>query len=346
MTTRDQGEVMIEVDQLTRLYGPAPALQDVSFRAHRGEIVGFLGPNGAGKTTTMRILTGYLPPTSGRASIAGHDVVEDSMAARRNVGYLPESTPLYPEMTVWSYLEFMARLRGVADRDNAIERAMERVDLNDRAHQQIGRLSKGLRQRVGIAQAVLHDPPVIILDEPTIGLDPRQIREVRALIQELRGDHTVILSTHILPEAQQVCDRVLIIHRGQIVAEDAPGKLTSQLPGGQRVRLSLGQGANGVASVIDGVAGVKGVRDEGGGAYTIELETGADPRAEIARAVVQNDWHILELTPQGMSLEDVFLELTREDLERDPAAAFDDADEFEDADGNEDEYEEEGELDE
>jgi ABC-2 type transport system ATP-binding protein len=314
MTNRDHGEVMIEVDHLTRHYGPAPALQEISFRAYRGEIVGFLGPNGAGKTTTMRILTGYLPPTSGRAFVAGHDVVTDSMAARRSVGYLPETTPLYPEMTVWNYLDFMARLHGVRDRDTAIERAMSRVDLNDRADQQIGRLSKGLRQRVGIAQAVLHDPPVIILDEPTIGLDPRQIREVRSLIEELRGDHTVILSTHILPEAQQVCDRVLIINRGRLVAEDTPDHLTSRLSGGQRVRLSTAPeiAAAGVRAALGAVTGVAEVSDVGPGIYHVDLEAGLDARPELARAVVAQNWPLLELVPVGMSLEDIFLELTRD----------------------------------
>ena len=215
-----RGEPMIEVERLTRYYGPVPAINDVSFTAHKGEIVGFLGPNGAGKTTTMRMLTGYLPPSSGTARIAGHDIVTDSMAARKLIGYLPESTPLYPEMTVSDYLHFMARLRGVKDRGAAVERVMSQVSIDHRADDLIGHLSKGFRQRVGIAQALVHDPKLIILDEPTIGLDPRQIREVRELIAELRGDHTVLLSTHILPEAQQLCDRILIIKRGQIVAED------------------------------------------------------------------------------------------------------------------------------
>ena len=173
---------MIQAEHLARYYGPSPALRDITFDAYRGEIVGFLGPNGAGKTTTMRILTGYLPPTSGRASIAGFDIIEQSMEVRRHIGYLPETTPLYTDMTVWSYLDFMARLRGVANRNDAVERAMSRVNLDDRADQVIGQLSKGLRQRVGIAQAVLHDPPVVILDQPTIGLDPRQIQDGRSLL--------------------------------------------------------------------------------------------------------------------------------------------------------------------
>ncbi len=310
-------EVMIEVDGLTRYYGPVPAIHEVSFRAYRGEILGFLGPNGAGKTTTMRMLTGYLPPSGGTARIAGHDVVEDSMAARRKIGYLPESTPLYPEMTIAGYLHFMARLRGVENRDAAVERVMQRVSIDHRADDLIGHLSKGYRQRVGIAQALVHDPSVIILDEPTIGLDPRQIREVRSLIEELGGDHTVLLSTHILPEAQQICDRVLIIKRGQIVAEDTPGELTSRLAGGELLRLALGAevSAEDAVSALGAVAGVERVEPEAEGGYTLTVAAGSDPRAEIARQVVERGWPLLELRQAGMTLEDVFLELTRSDDE-------------------------------
>ena len=309
---RQNGEPMIEVDHLSRYYGPSPALEDISFTAYRGEILGFLGPNGAGKTTTMRILTGYMPPSDGTARVAGHDVVEASMAARKHIGYLPESTPLYPEMSVYRYLDFMARLRSVVDRPKAIERVMDRVSVSDRADQLIGQLSKGLKQRVGIAQALLHDPDVIILDEPTIGLDPRQIREVRQMISELRGDHTVILSTHILPEAQQVCDRVMIINKGRIVAEDTPDRLTSRLSGGERVRVAVADGApeGQVKAALAGIAGVSEVDPTGGGAFVVTAATGTGVRPALARAVVEGGWSLSELTPIGMSLEEVFMELT------------------------------------
>ncbi|MEO8082849.1 MAG: ABC transporter ATP-binding protein [Ardenticatenales bacterium] len=307
-------EVMIQAEHLARYYGPSPALRDITFTAYRGEIVGFLGPNGAGKTTTMRILTGYLPPTSGKASIAGYDIIEQSMDARRHVGYLPETTPLYTDMTVWSYLDFMARLRGVADRDEAVERAMSRVSLQDRADQLIGQLSKGLRQRVGIAQAVLHDPPVVILDEPTIGLDPRQIQDVRGLIQELKGNHTVIISTHILSEAEQLCDRVLVINRGEIVAAASPAELRTQLAGADAVRVVVPSSvrARDVEQALKAVDGVAEVANEGEGRYVVKATAGASPRPAIAQAVVGNGWPLMELTPLGMSLERIFLELTAE----------------------------------
>ena len=305
-------EVMIDVDHLTRYYGEMPALKDVTFRAYRGEIVGFLGPNGAGKTTTMRILTGYMPPTSGQAFVAGHDVVEDSMAARREIGYLPENTPLYSEMTIRGYLDFMARLRGVRHPDEAVERAMSRVSIDHRADDLIGQLSKGYRQRVGIAQAIVHDPKVIILDEPTIGLDPRQVREVRALIRELGGDHTVMISTHILTEAQQICDRVLIINRGELVAEDTPENLTAKLSGGQQVRLVVGDAAKAgaVTSALKAVRGVDEVEDAGGGVYLVQSNQEAGVRPALAKAVVENGWPLMELTPVALTLEDIYLQLT------------------------------------
>jgi len=318
-----RGEVMIEADHLTRYYGPAPALTDITFKAHKGEVVGFLGPNGAGKTTTMRILTGYMPPTSGSARIAGHDIIEESMAARRNVGYLPETTPLYLDMTVAGYLDFMGRLRGMPNRAAAVERAMERVSIGNRADDLIGHLSKGMRQRVGIAQAVLHEPPVIILDEPTIGLDPRQVLEVRELIRELGGDHTLIISTHILSEAQQLCDRVLIINEGRIVAEDAPGRLTEQLNAGQQIRIAVGGGADAgaVGQALGAVAGIVAVEPRSEGVYLVSAEPGADVRASAARAVFERGWPLLELAPLSLSLEDIFLKLTAEDSAANAEAA-------------------------
>jgi len=331
------GDVMIQAEHLARFYGASPALRDITFSAYRGEIVGFLGPNGAGKTTTMRILTGYLPPTSGRASIAGHDIIEDSMAARRNVGYLPETTPLYADMTVWNYLDFMARLRGVDDRDRAIERAIDRVNLADRADQLIGQLSKGLRQRVGIAQAVLHDPPVVILDEPTIGLDPRQIQDVRDLIRELKGNHTVIISTHILSEAEQLCDRVLVINRGEIIAAASPEELQSQLAGAQAVRVAVPANvpAGAVQKALGAIPGVASVANEGDGRYLVKATADANPRPAIAKAVIAADWPLLELTPVGMSLERIFLELTA-DADIADARAASNGDGADDADSGHD----------
>lgn len=323
-------DAMIEVDGLTRFYGPVPAIDQVSFRAYRGEILGFLGPNGAGKSTTMRILTGFLPPSAGSARVAGHDIVEQSMAARRRIGYLPENTPLYPDMTVAGFLGFMARVRGVENRDEAVERAMARVSIDHRADDYIGQLSKGLRQRVGIAQAIVHDPDVIILDEPTIGLDPRQIIGVRGLIRELRGAHTVVLSTHILAEAQEICDRVLIIDRGRIVAEDRPEELQARLSGGDRVRVRLPGhiDARVVAEGLSAVAGVAGVEAMGEGLYMVTTLPGQNPCPDLAETVVGHGWSLLELSPAGMTLEEVFLRLTSESA---TAADWEDEDEEPDA---------------
>jgi ABC-2 type transport system ATP-binding protein len=312
-------EIMIDVDGLTRYYGPVPALYDVSFQAHRGEIVGFLGPNGAGKTTAMRILTGYMPPSAGTARICGHDVVEDSLNARKAIGYLPENTPLYTDMTVSGYLDYMAKLRGVTDRRESVERVMRRVSIDNRADDLIGQLSKGLRQRVGIAQALVHDPEVIILDEPTIGLDPRQIREVRGLIRELGGDHTIILSTHILSEAEQICDRVLIISRGEIVAADALERLASQSRhGGEQVRLAVeapvADGA--VAEVLRRVAGVAEVQALGEGVFSVATSGDRSVRSAVAAAVTGSGWGILELTPIELTLEDIFLQVTASHIGR------------------------------
>jgi ABC-2 type transport system ATP-binding protein len=310
-------EVMIEVDHLSRYFGTMPALKDVSFRAYRGEIVGFLGPNGAGKTTTMRVITGYMPPSSGSARVAGHDVVEESMAARRVVGYLPENTPLYMDMTVYGFLDFMAKLRGVTNRRAAIERVMSRVGIDDRADDLISQLSKGLRQRVGIAQALVHDPEVIILDEPTIGLDPHQIREVRGLIRELGGDHTIILSTHILPEAEQICDRVLIINDGEIVAEDALERLAEQTRiGGERLLIAADSGGadEAVADALAGVGGVAEVESQGAGRFMVSCDPGTSRRADLSSEVVGRGWALLELTPVVMTLEDIFLQVTADHL--------------------------------
>ncbi len=305
----------IEAQNLTKDYGNFQALRDVSFEAKKGEVLGFLGPNGAGKTTTMRILTGYMPPSSGTARIAGFDVFGESMQARRRIGYLPESVPLYPEMSVYDYLDFTARLRHVKNREEAVDRVMDMVDIGERADSLIGKLSKGLRQRVGIAQALVHDPEVLILDEPTIGLDPKQIIEVRNLIKSLGGDHTVLLSSHILPEVSQVCSRVLIINNGAIVAEDTPGRLSARVRGAEHIFLQVAQPHPDITGQLEKIKGVLGVhaREDQVGAFEIETTLNTDRRAEIAAMAVQRGWGVLELRPVSLSLEEVFLKLTTEE---------------------------------
>jgi ABC-2 type transport system ATP-binding protein len=309
------GTATIHVQNLAKTYGAYQALRDVSFDVQKGEVLGFLGPNGAGKTTTMRILTGYLPPSSGSARVAGYDVFEESMQVRKRIGYLPETVPLYTEMSVWDYLDFAARLRGTPNRDQAIERAMEMTNISERADTLIGKLSKGFRQRVGIAQALVHDPEVLILDEPTIGLDPKQIIEIRNLIKSLAHEHTVILSTHILPEVSQTCTRVLIINEGKIVAEDTPARLSSRVRGADRIFLQVAQPASNVAPEIEKIQGVLGVqaKDVDAGTFEIETTQGTDRRADIAAMVVQRGWGLLELRPAQLSLEEVFLKLTTEE---------------------------------
>jgi ABC-2 type transport system ATP-binding protein len=304
------GSPMIEVQDLARWYGTTPALRQVSFNVHKGEILGFLGPNGAGKTTTMRILTGYMPPSAGTARVAGYDVFYDSIEVRKRIGYLPETVPLYPEMTVWDYLDFCARLRGVTERDAAIERVMEMTSIGEYADSLIGKLSKGYRQRVGIAQALVHNPDVLILDEPTIGLDPKQIIEIRNLIKSLAGDHTIILSTHILPEVSQTCSRVLIINDGVIVAEDTPERLSARVRGAEHIYLQVAHPAPEIPAELEKVQGVLGVRTRAEGVYEIETTLGTDRRADIATRVVQRGWGLLELRPLSLSLEEVFLKLT------------------------------------
>ena len=281
----------------------------------KGEIVGFLGPNGAGKTTAMRMLTGFLPPTDGTARLAGFDVFYDSLEVRRRVGYMPETVPLYPEMTVWAYLDYMAALRQLPDRRRAMDRALEACGIGDHADVVIGKLSKGYRQRVGLAQAILHEPEVLILDEPTIGLDPRQVTDVRALIREVGREHTVILSSHILPEVSQTCGRVLIINKGEIVAGGAPEELTAQLQGAERVLVRIADAGPEAVEVLGRVDGVIGVEPIDGEAYQVSCTREHDRCAELARAVVENGWGLLELRTIGMSLEDIFLQLTTEEGE-------------------------------
>ena len=249
---------MIEVQHLTKRYGTVTAVDDVSFKVERGEILGFLGPNGAGKTTTMRVLTGYMPPTEGKAVVAGYDVSEQPIEAKRRTGYLPETPPLYPDMTVSEYLLFCARIKGIprGDRKARVMTAMERTRVADMAKRHCGKLSKGYKQRVGLAQALLHNPDVLILDEPTAGLDPKQIIETRRLIKELGGDHTIILSTHILPEVSQTCQRVVIINRGHVVAVDTPENLTAKLRGSEAMYVEIDAPGSDAQRILADLAGV------------------------------------------------------------------------------------------
>ncbi len=300
---------MIQVESLTKRYGGRTAIDRLTFHADKGEIVGFLGPNGAGKTTTMRILTGFMPASEGKAVVAGYDVFTHSLEVRKRIGYLPETVPLYNEMTLWQYLDFMAELRKVPDRDDRVEEAMEMVHMTDRADSLIGNLSKGMRQRVGLAQAMLHKPEVLILDEPTIGLDPAQVKDVREVIRELGKERTVMLSTHILSEAQALCNRVLIINNGKIVAEDTPDRLRSRLSGGDRVSLRVAGDGAGLAEVLGKVPGVTTVRSVTDGDFEIETVPGGNIRPELAKTVVNGGWGLMELKPMGMSLEEIYLQL-------------------------------------
>jgi ABC-2 type transport system ATP-binding protein len=304
---------MIRVEGLTKDYGARRAISDLTFEANQGEIVGFLGPNGAGKTTTMRILTGYMPPTDGTAVVAGYDVVAESLEVRRRVGYLPETVPLYPDMTAFEYLKFMADLRQLPDADERAEESLEMVGLESRAESHISNLSKGMRQRVGLAQALIHHPEVLILDEPTIGLDPGQVVEVRNLIREIGKQRTVLLSTHVLSEAQQICDRVLIINKGKIIAEDTPQNLQARLVGSERATLRVRGDSDGLPRVVNKVKGVQSVHGNADGAVEFQFAPGQDVRPEVAKAVINAGYDLLELRPVGMSLEEIFLELTRED---------------------------------
>jgi ABC-2 type transport system ATP-binding protein len=294
-------------------------VDDVSFRVERGEVLGFLGPNGAGKTTTMRVLTGYMPPSEGNAIVAGYDVMTQPIEAKRRTGYLPETPPLYPEMTVRDYLSFVARIKGVprAERRARVNAAMERTRVVDMANRHCAKLSKGYRQRVGLAQAIMHNPDVLILDEPTAGLDPKQINETRQLIKDLGGDHTVILSTHILPEVSQTCHRVVIINKGRVVAVDTPENLTSRLRGSETMFVQVDAGDADVRTALQAVPGVTQVAaSETRGTVTsfeVNSETGRDVRRELASTIVRQGWGLLELRPLRMSLEEIFLHLTTEE---------------------------------
>ncbi len=310
---------MIEVRELTRRYGDKTAIEGVSFHVEQGEILGFLGPNGAGKSTTMRILAGALGATRGSAFIEGINIAEDPRNARLKFGYLPEIPPVYPDMTVWGYLDYVARLHYVSrhERPGAIERVLKQCGLDDVSHRLIGNLSKGYQQRVGLAQALVHDPPVLILDEPTVGLDPNQITEVRRLIKSLAGKHTIILSTHILPEVQMTCSRVAIINRGRIVAEDTIENLSLQVQKHDRIALLIRSPGEDVLADLQAIEGVENAEQTGkeGEAFrfVVTVEPGHDVREQLAHLVVTRQWGLLDLHREKISLEDVFRELTTEE---------------------------------
>ena len=306
---------MIEVERLTKHYGPVVAIRDVSFNVAPGQIVGFLGPNGAGKSTTMRILACFMPASSGRARVAGHDVLNESMEVRRRIGYLPENVPLYTDMRVAPYLDFVAEVKGVprSDRKRRVADVMDRCMVADVQNRLIGKLSKGYRQRVGLAQAIVSDPEVLILDEPTIGLDPKQITEIRSLIKSLAGQHTVILSTHILPEVSMVCSGVIIINNGSIVAQGPIDTLVEQFFPTARVEVEIVGPAPAVRERIRAIAGVLSVQDlagaNGAGRFVVEAARDRDVRSEIFRMAAQQRWELLELKRVGMTLEEVFMRI-------------------------------------
>jgi gliding motility-associated transport system ATP-binding protein len=312
---------MIKVEGLTKRYASTVAVDNISFEVEKGQIVGFLGPNGAGKTTTMRVLTCFLPPTSGTANVAGFDVLENPMEVKKRIGYLPETPPLYPEMEVAEYLNFTGQLKGISSGDikRRVDDVLQRCAIGDVRAKLIGKLSKGYRQRVGLAQAIIHNPDVLILDEPTSGLDPKQIIEIRELLKSLAGDHTIILSTHILSEVEHSCERVIIISQGRLVAIDSVANLTNRLRGSEAVALEV-DAADGrpaqaeVQQRLEQVSGVSRVmmKDSKDGRLQFEVESlqGRQIRADLARTVVNSGWNLSELRAVGLSLEDIFLQLT------------------------------------
>jgi ABC-2 type transport system ATP-binding protein len=304
---------MIQVEHLTKHYGPKVAIDDVSFSVAKGEVLAFLGPNGAGKTTTMRILTASMPATSGSVRVAGYDCFDQPREVKHAIGYLPEVPPLYTEMTVSEYLTFVGRIKGIEPErlSSALDRTLEQLSLGEVRGRLIANLSRGFRQRVGLAQALIHDPQVLILDEPTVGLDPKQIIEIRQLIKALAGSHTIILSTHILPEATAVAQRVVIIHEGRIVAEDSQDQLSTRLRRSEKVSLTLKHPPPDARERLQTLPGVLSVHQEGPATFLVEAELGHDLRDDLARFAVRNDWGLLELKLVTMTLEDVFLRLTQ-----------------------------------
>lgn len=305
---------MIDVQGLTRYYGEKRAISDVTFHVNKGEILGLLGPNAAGKTTTMRILTCYMPPTSGTATVGGYDIFENSMDVRRITGYLPENPPLYTDMTVDEYLNFVSKIKGVdkSKRSAEVDTVIEKTNLGNERKRIIGNLSKGYKQRVGLAQSLIRNPQIVILDEPTVGLDPKQIIEIRQLISNLKGDHTVILSSHILPEIEQTCERVVIINEGSVVAEDSVSNLTSRLKGGERTILLIEGSDDQVKKALQPVSEIKSfdMQTQNNGVIRVTVESDQDLRKDLARAVVKHDLGLLELSTDKFTLEDIFLHLT------------------------------------
>ena len=308
---------MIEVENLTKSYGPRPAVDRLSFQVNSGEVVGFLGPNGAGKSTTMNILCCILPATSGTVKVHGFDVFENPLEVRKRIGYLPENPPLYPDMVVGDFLKFAARLRQVPSSKikSSVDNVVEKCMLGDVKGRLIGRLSKGYQQRVGLAQAMVHDPAILVLDEPTIGLDPIQIIEIRKLIRDLGREHTILLSSHILPEVTQICQRVVIIHEGRIAAMDTLEGLTASLKKTQRLDLALRQGGDDVRSGLAALDCVISAAETSSGKFTLECHPGSHPQDEVARLVLDRGWGLDELRPVSLSLEDIFLQLTTEEKE-------------------------------
>jgi ABC-2 type transport system ATP-binding protein len=309
---------VIEVQHLSKHYGPVKAVDDVSFRAEAGEILGFLGPNGAGKTTTMRIITGYMPASEGKATVAGFDVFDQPIEAKRRTGYLPETPPLYPDMTVREYLSFVAKIKGVRkDVTGAVDTVMKKTWVSDMANRHCAKLSKGYKQRVGLAQALIHNPDVLVLDEPTAGLDPKQIIETRQLIRALAGNHTIVLSTHILPEVAQTCQKVVIINKGRIVAIDTPDALTERLHGAQTLFVEAHGPAEAIQGVLRSLPGVVNVSVSDArdltNSFQVDSEKGLDVRRDVAAAIVRGGWGLLELRPMRLSLEEIFLSLTTEE---------------------------------
>ncbi|HUU50097.1 MAG TPA: ATP-binding cassette domain-containing protein [Nitrospinota bacterium] len=311
---------MIEVENLTKFYGAKPAIQDISFKVEKGEILGLLGPNAAGKTTTMRILTCFFPATSGSAKVAGFDVFKESINVRKRIGYLPENVPLYTDMSVSSYLNFVAQVKGVPlrNRKKSISRVIDHCGIGEFSRVIIGKLSKGYRQRVGLAQALLNDPEVLILDEPTIGLDPRQIIEIRNLIKNMAGEKTIILSTHILPEVSMTCQRVIIINQGKVVTIDTPENLNKKLRKSMELELSIEGQPDNIIKCLKDVKGVLSVTKkedphENVSSYLIESDKNLDIRKDLSKIIVQNNFGLLEMKSIDMSLEDIFIKLVTEE---------------------------------
>jgi len=322
---------MIKVTELTKRYAHTTAVDHISFEVAKGQIVGFLGPNGAGKTTTMRMLTCFLPPSAGSATVAGFDVLEQPLEVKKSIGYLPESPPIYPEMETVEYLKFVGGLKGLrgSDLQKRVGYVCDRVAIADVKRKLIGKLSKGYRQRVGLAQAIIHNPDVLILDEPTAGLDPKQINETRDLIKDLAGDHTIILSTHILPEVEQTCEQVIIINKGKLAATDSVSNLRALASGAESVVLEVA-GRNGsleapiVQHKLEQVSGVTRVvckrQVDTRALFEVESQKGKFVRGDLARAVVESGWDLNQLTPTAMSLEEIFLQLTAKEAAPEPVA--------------------------